>query len=438
MKLLIITYSYTPDLTPRAFRWSAVAAQLAQMGHDVHVLCAADPGTTAEAEYGGVTVYRVRDWLLNASARVTVGAAMARPAEVPSRGGTLRAALRTSVRFLWRALYWPDYGCGWVIPAAWAARGLCATTSYDWIISVSHPFTGHVVGMLAKAGAPSSKWFVDISDPFHFMREPAPNNWRLYSWLNWIIERRVVANADAISVTTDATRQLYEAKFLLPIGKVSVMPPLLSLPATPEPSVRDDGTPIRLVFVGTLYRKLRSPKFLLNCFSSLASTLPKQRLELHFFGAINDCAKDLPSNPYSDNAVVFVHGLVGRVEVLRAMVDADVLVNIGNDSEAQLASKVIEYMAVGKPILNIVSIARDTSVEVLADYPAALTITRSDDVPSLTVVDALRAFVLNPPSVDSSHIEKVRQRYSLAYVAGLYASTLENGQGNNAPDLFTP
>jgi hypothetical protein len=50
------------------------------------------------------------------------------------------------------------------------------------------------------------------------------------------------------------------------------------------------------------------------------------------------------------------------------MKDVDVLVNIGNDSAAQLASKVIEYLALGKPVLNLVSIDRDASVAELADY----------------------------------------------------------------------
>ena len=71
MKLLIVTYSYSPDLTPRAFRWSAVAAQLARRGHQVHVLCSgvSKEGISVEPD-NVVQVFRVKDWLLNASARV--------------------------------------------------------------------------------------------------------------------------------------------------------------------------------------------------------------------------------------------------------------------------------------------------------------------------------------------------------------------------------
>ncbi|MDI6746172.1 MAG: glycosyltransferase [Rhodocyclaceae bacterium] len=423
MKLLIITYSYTPDLTPRAFRWSAVAAQWVQMGHEVHVLCASQ-GPTAGPD-DGVTIYRVRDWLLNASARVTPGVASAQSTGMSARIDALRALFRKAIRALWRALYWPDYACGWVIPATRAAHALCAANHYDWIVSVSHPFTGHVVGMLAKGRAPASRWLVDIGDPFYLMKEPSPNNRHLYAWISRAIEHRVVAGADMISVTTESTRWLYEANFPLPADKVQVVPPLLSLPESPPPSPRAEGRPIRLVFVGTLYRNLRSPKFLLACFAALIATLPERQMELHFYGAINDCAENLASVPESLKPALFVHGMVGRGEVLQAMLDADVLVNIGNNSESQLASKVIEYMAVGKPILNLVGIADDVSVATLANYPAALTIMRSNDTPSVAVVDALCAFVLHPPGVSPGCVEAVRQRYSTAHVAGLYAAMLE-------------
>ena len=61
MKLLIVTYSYSPDLTPRAFRWSAVAAQLARRGHQVHVLCSgvSKEGLSVELD-NVVQVFRVK------------------------------------------------------------------------------------------------------------------------------------------------------------------------------------------------------------------------------------------------------------------------------------------------------------------------------------------------------------------------------------------
>lgn len=428
MKLLVITYSYAPDLTPRAFRWAALVEELARRGHEVHVLCAASAGAH-ESQISGVTVFRVNDWLLNASARVSAGGSAPSTAVPKGFAGGAKALFRRAVRGAWRALYWPDYSCGWVVPAIFRARVLCKEQRYDWVVSVSHPFSGHVVGWLVKRHAKQSRWLVDVGDPFSLMKEPAPNNHRLYGWLNRLAESRVVRQANSISVTTVSTQQMYEQYFSLPDSKVRVMPPLLSLPKLPECSSRGATAPIRLVFVGTLYRNLRSPRYLLSCLGSMLQAIPSLRVELHFYGSVNDCAEELEACPDTLKSSLFVHGLVARNDVIRAMAEADILVNIGNDSETQLASKVIEYMAMGKPILNVISIVRDTSISALAEYPAVYTVERTAGEPSSTVQEGLAAFIQRPPSVASECVAAIRRQYSLAHVADLYASALE-GNGD--------
>lgn len=425
MKILLITHSYTPDLTPRAFRWAAVAQQLADKSCEVHVLCAAPAGTAPEADFAGITVHRVRDALINASTRVSPGAA---PSSMPPAQGAartaLRSALRKTARWIWRGTYWPDYACGWILPASQKARALCRAHRYDWIISVSHPFSGHVVGWLTQRHAPGARWFVDIGDPFCLMKEPPPNNTRLYARLNRWVESRVLTLSDAISVTTESTRQLYESRFPQTHGKVHLMPPLLSLPPAPAAFEREKRHVVRLVFVGTLYRRLRSPMFLLRTFSALLATMPESDLELHFYGAVNDCGEELAAVPEPARSRVFVHGVVNRAAVHTAMMDADILVNIGNDSASQLASKVIEYMAVGRPILNIISSQADTSLSALSDYPATLTLVRSD-APTSTDLASLRTFIEALPQVNPDTVARVRDRYSAAHIAGLYSAALE-------------
>jgi len=431
VKILLITHSYAPDLTPRAFRWAAVAQQLAQAGHQVHVLCAAQAGSSPDEAPTGVIVHRVSDWLINASARVAAGTAASRSArtERVRTGQPLRAALRKAVRTLWRTTYWPDYACGWVVPATTKARDLCREHRYDWVVSISHPFSGHVAGWLAMPGAPGARWLVDIGDPFHLMEEPSPNNRRLYAWLNRWVESRIIRRSTAISVTTEATRALYELNFPESRGKTHLVPPLLSLPPVHEvarPAAQGDA--LRLVFVGTLYRRLRSPRFLLACFSGLVAAMPERRIELHFYGATNDCAEELAACPEPARSSMFVHGIVSRSAVHEAMAGADILVNIGNDSASQLASKVIEYMSVGRPILNIVSLPSDASLIALEGYSALLTLVRSE-TPSPEDLALLRAFVQAPPQVDPAVRDQVRARYSAAHIAGLYRSILEPSAG---------
>jgi glycosyltransferase involved in cell wall biosynthesis len=424
VNILLITYSFSPDLTPRAFRWAALADQLASRGHTMHVLCAADAGAATDAVPSGVRVHRVRDWLINASARVTPAVTSQDPLRTNGWKAAWRSRLRKLAKFFWRTTHWPDYACGWIFPAAAKVRDLCQAHRFDWVISVSHPFSGHLVAWLTRKYTHGAQWFVDIGDPFHLMADPSPNNRRLYARLNRWIESRVLDRADAISVTTESTQRLYEAHFSSVCGKIHTIHPLLSLPDfAPSTKRHPSNGPIRLVFVGTLYRSLRSPRFLLECFSALSSALPQGAIELHFYGAINDCADVLNACPAAAKDAVVTHGLVGRTEVMRAMIEADVLVNIGNDSEAQLASKVIEYMAVGKPILNLISLVGDTSVAALANYPAALMLSRDSGISSANV-DRMRDFVLKPPIVPAAVAMAIRERYSATRICAEYEKIL--------------
>lgn len=423
MKILVITYCFPPDLNPRAFRWGAVAEALRRQGHVVDVVCAS--GHAGAETQDGVGVHRVPDWLSAVKPQEPQGT-QATATQIP-RGApaALKQRLREPLRQLWRLLRWPDYAMGWVIPAVRAARRLLRNERYDWVITVSHPFTGHWVGMLALKGPAGPRWLVDIGDPFHLMPDPAPNNQTLYGRLNRWVEARLLARADAVSVTTDTTRALYEAHFPAAVSKIRVIPPLLSLPRLPEPvAPRSDGI-IRLVFAGTLYRNLRSPKFLIACLEGLIAAAPALPLELHFYGAVNDCGPDLGACSVQAKARIHIHGLVGREVAARAMAEADVLVNIGNKSESQLASKVVEYMTSGRPILNLTSIDLDTSGEALGDYPT-LTIRESSAGPEPQVVDQLLEFVRNPPIVAPEYAERVRESFSTGRIAGMYESVIQD------------
>jgi hypothetical protein len=51
---------------------------------------------------------------------------------------------------------------------------------------------------------------------------------------------------------------------------------------------------------------------------------------------------------------IFVHSTVGHEEILKVYDrDADVLLNLGNDSDVFSPSKLFDYISVGKPIIDV-------------------------------------------------------------------------------------
>lgn len=432
MRLLIVSNIYHPSLSPRAFRWTTLAEHWASRGHEVDVVCGWKPGLSEDEEVNGVRIRRVGRGITEAlRARLlggTGGSAESSAGAIAPRRSGLRAVAKWVHDHTWKKLYWPDYACLWCFPATRACARLLSGRHYDAMISVSDPFTSQIVGMRLKRRMPSLRWIADIGDPFCYRDRTQTNNHRLYSGLNYAVERRIFRLADAISVTTGLTAARYRELFPESAGKVRVIPPLVSLPVESDvphqPLFASDGK-IRLVFLGTLYKEIRNPRYLLRLFSRLLQADIGSRLELHMFGDIHDCGECFDECGSLMGDKIVLHGLVGREIAGHALREADVLVNIGNDTTYQLPSKVVEYASTGSRVLNLVKSAEDSSVEFFESYPAALTLVEGDHAPGQ--FDELLGFVRDPrPRVEGQELERLLSGFAVEQIADGYIQLLVN------------
>lgn len=431
-RILIITFAYAPMVSARAFRWTALAEDFAASGWQVDVVTCWMPGAAESEVRGGVRIHRAgwrRVERLRRMVRDTRGqepqpAAGSREAPAPGIAARLLQFLR---EHLWRRLYWPDTSCLWYWPARRAAIALVRAYRHDAIVSVSPTFSAVLVGRAAHRAYPKSRWILDFGDPFSLQEEAPPNNTALYGSLNRRVERDALSRADAISVTTPETAARYAAAFPESARKLHVIPPLLSIPeaGAETPLFAQDGV-VRFVYVGTLYRGLREPQFMLDLFELLCARGPGVRRELHLFGDAHAFAELLAERQRSLGAALRVHGTVPRETVARAVRGADVLVNIGNATRDQIPSKVVEYAASGKPILNIARSTHDSSTEFLRDYPATLTILDRGEKPTDAQLEALIAFLGGPPRrVTSAEIDAWLAPYRIARIGASYRELLQ-------------
>lgn len=401
MKILVITFSFRPLNNPRAFRWSLLTDELVRRGHQVDVVTSSVPGEPEVEQAGLLTIYRVGwSFVEHLRARKRNRRAMLRAVQNdvdPAVGNVfrrLRGALSGIASRLWRALLWPDASCLWYLPARVSALALIARCRHDVVVSVAPAFTGVVVGRAVKAKYPKVRWVLDMGDPFSFLEGAPPNNNWLYGGLNHRYERASFADAEEISVTNPQTRDRYEQIFPESRGKIRVIPPLLSLPVSATTRVGMVG---KLVYVGTLYRSIREPGYLLELFTrALSSGLPAEA-ELHFVGDVSSCIDVI--HPYQSRLGqrLKVHGQVSREAAALAMAEAEVLVNIGNDTTYQLPSKVVEYLASGKRILNLAKTPQDSSALFFSDYPYAMSLLVAGSTPSENEVRRFVTFVSSPP-----------------------------------------
>jgi hypothetical protein len=284
------------------------------------------------------------------------------------------AALRAN-NLLLRPFYWPDDAFIWKRWAIRSARELMKRFSYDAVISVSLPFTAHLVAEQLLLQHPQTAWIADIGDPFSLQDQHPINNYRIYRKKNRRAESRILQKADFSVVTNPGAEQLYQEQFPSSSHSLEAIPPIPSpLGIQPPSSYRLPLEGIHIGYFGSFFKSIREPKLLLEILNQLAIHRPEvfQELHIHFFGDIfENFASAFKAYPQLNEHLKF-HGMIARKYVIGAMRQMDFLINVGNRSSFQLPSKSVDYLQSGKPVIHLNQHIEDPFRKLFQQHPLYL------------------------------------------------------------------
>lgn len=420
LNILIISYSYDPALTPRAIRWTTLYNQFLSRGHNVQVISSnsslqerALPNK--DIHYVGMSFKK-----LTQSAKNTLNS------ENTPQLSSIFLLLKKSIykllskthALIIKPFRWPDFAWPFIFFGFMRARKLTKRNKYDLIVTVSHPFSCHIIGVFIKYLNPDLKWIADNGDPFALMEKPQVNNFFLYKRLNLFVESKVVDMCDYFAVTTHNTKKLYESSLRFDAKKIKVIGPLLSNQALRafenkvNPNIRNEV--LKFNFFGTLYSTIRNPSYLINVLELLSNRL-QETIEINFYGETNDFVY---KSICKDNFRVTFHGVLGREEVLEKINTSGILLNIGNANKYQLPSKLVEYIASGNPIINFASIPEDSSSLFLSEFHETLSIFQNEGTEN-EHAQSIYDFIINikklgktlPRSVDAFSPSYISKKY---------------------------
>lgn len=187
----------------------------------------------------------------------------------------------------------------------------------------------------------------------------------------------------------------------------------------PSPKKQKDHGVIRLLFCGWLYSHIRSPQYFLDIVSRL-----DERFEVTFMG--RECEKlqerfqietrakitTLPNQPYDI--------------ALKAMEEADVLINIGNAVPVHMPSKTLEYINTGKPMVNFYKFTDCPTLYYTKRYPLALNLYEEEkdmDAVAFQFVQFCEEYV--GKTVDHMWIESEYSDCTPKYIAQKIIESLE-------------
>jgi hypothetical protein len=302
-------------------------------------------------------------WINPTYARGRPGAGAAPPS-------VMLQALSAVYRHVWKAFVFPDDAWQWYWPALRTAEALHLEQPFDAVVSVSLPFTTHLVGRAFKRRHPEVRWLADVGDPYSL--HPGPLQNPLYRLPGRRLEHAILMEADAVVLTNHALAEAYERHAGVRAERFAVVPPLWNDEATEaDPG---EATPLgegwHIGYFGAFYAPIRTPHALADLIRRTFKQRPdlRQRLFFHFYGEVFpefwNLLHDLPNTT--------LHGLCPPAHAQRQMRQMRALLSVGNTTPWQLPSKAVSYLASGRPVVHLSFEQDDAFVRFWADRPHLL------------------------------------------------------------------
>jgi len=258
----------------------------------------------------------------------------------------------------------PDRFQSWIISGYLAGRKIIKQMKNPVIWSTSPIASAHVIGMLLSrdTGCP---WFVDFRDP---MFAPGENHRYIAS-----LERRILSQATAVSVTTPSTRNLLHERIghdrktnieIIQNGFDDLAWEIAQSQEKRHASHLPRQGPYTIVHCGSVYGEYRSPASLFKALGYLRERQHLSESDVCFvFRGVKD-VHGLSSLAESLGAGPFVRVLptTSHENALREMAEADALLLLqGTPFNSQIPAKVYEYLAMRRPILALTNDEGDTA-----------------------------------------------------------------------------
>ena len=209
---------------------------------------------------------------------------------------------------------------------------------------------------------------------------------------NLKIESRVLNIVNTLFILPPLFEYYNKDRLLDKLKKIVVLEhPLVYENETYDIPLKKDSNYLVVSYAGSLDKKLRNPKYILDLFTNEIIKKNNIQLKMYSFG---NC-EDMISN-YSKNnpKTIFQIGKVDSNIVSKKLYESDFLLTIGNNSNNEIPSKLFEYLSYGKPIIHFYYIDNDKYLDYLKKYPLSICLKMDKNLLEQNVIEFVE-FCLN-------------------------------------------
>lgn len=356
MKILFITYDFYPDFDANSLIVNSLSENFILQGNEVHILTLKpSPRIREEELWNNINIHRSSQ----SYDKLQVSKYFA------DLKVSLGLKLLTSI--LINKFKKKEYlhSC-WSFHSTKRMKYIINKHDIDIVINVCYPFESclPILKYLKKYNK-TFKWILYMQDPFatqhHYLNKYSKNE-----LMNF--QSKVFSMADKIIITPPIAEELKKCESQKFLEKSTA----LNFPKIIKPiyiAVNDDiqfnSMYINCIYVGKFNKDIRNPMKLFKMFEKLND----DNIRLHIIGENKQSWEEYLSGTDSN---IFFHGSRSRNACINAELNADILINLGNNVNNQLPSKILEYISTGKPIFNLYKIKDCTTLEYMKKYPICL------------------------------------------------------------------
>ncbi len=324
--LVIIVGNFYPKPSPTG-KCAEAYADLLKDEFDISVICLADTDCLPYT-YNGKQVYPAAGWYTLFQHRL----------ERKGAPRLLQNMAKVPVHML-RKFTQPNLLYSYVSAAEKQLEKCHRERPVDVIFSVGAPMAAHTAAERFRRKHPHVRWITYTVDSYCAQNGGDRKSLRY--------EGAVLRKSDWVLLSEELYKN--STKLYEDFKTKCVVLPYLMPPTPQKVGERQyfDSNKINLVYAGRFYKDIRNPEYLLR----LAMEMDENCV-LHLY-CQSDCDDLINKWVCRANGKILRHPPVSVEEIQQIYTQADVLVNVGNNTAEFKPSKTFEYIASGKPILNI-------------------------------------------------------------------------------------
>ncbi|HBE42682.1 MAG TPA: hypothetical protein DDW27_16065 [Bacteroidales bacterium] len=333
-KILIVASSFYPNNSPRSFRSTELARELARQGHEVVV----------KIPFRG---FNYSDFAAENHLIIKDLGAL-RFKDIELKGNKWMILIK---RFFRRVLIllieFPFIELMFKV-----SKSLKHESGHNLLISVAVPFPIHwgVAKARSKRHEIADAWIADCGDPY---MGDTTDSFRKMFYFKYI-EKWFCRKADFITVPFEGAISAYYPEFR---DKIRVIPQGIRLEGLKIPDYKKVNDYPVFGYAGGFIPGKRDPKSLVHFLSAY-----NKKFKFVVYTAQTEML--LPYKQILQERLDIKHS-IPRDDLLKVLSGMDFLINLDNNTSTQLPSKLIDYAITGRPVLNVTS---DTDFTLLIEF----------------------------------------------------------------------